>query len=39
MKLKNRPYSAINVYDNLHGKIKKASVQKALDALVESGDL
>lgn len=27
------------MYDNLHGKVKKASVQKALDALAESGEL
>mmetsp|Transcript_903 Transcript_903/g.953 ORF Transcript_903/g.953 Transcript_903/m.953 type:complete len:201 (-) Transcript_903:36-638(-) len=29
----NRPYSVINVCDNLHGKIKKAQVQKLMDNL------
>lgn len=29
----------INIFDNLHGKIKKAACQKALDNLVDSGEL
>lgn len=32
----NRPFNPQNIFDNLHGKVKKASVQKILDTL--SGD-
>jgi Fe2+ or Zn2+ uptake regulation protein len=35
----NRPYSHQNVFDNLHGKVKKASVPKILDALADAGKL
>jgi 26S proteasome regulatory subunit (ATPase 3-interacting protein) len=31
----NRPYSIINIFDNLHGKIKKPDLQKVLDNLVK----
>ena len=31
MKKANRPYSLINITDNLHGKIKKKMVEKILD--------
>ena len=31
MKKANRPYSLINITDNLHGKIKKKLVEKFLD--------
>ncbi|OMJ76194.1 hypothetical protein SteCoe_24489 [Stentor coeruleus] len=31
----NRPYSLINIYDNLRGAIKKPQLQKTLDKLVE----
>ncbi|SBT71971.1 Tat binding protein 1(TBP-1)-interacting protein, putative [Plasmodium malariae] len=33
MKQTNRPYSVVNVYDNLHGSISKNSVQKLMDEL------
>ncbi|SBT44299.1 Tat binding protein 1(TBP-1)-interacting protein, putative [Plasmodium ovale wallikeri] len=33
MKQTNRPYSAVNVYDNLHGSISKTCVQKFMDEL------
>ncbi|ANQ06361.1 Tat binding protein 1(TBP-1)-interacting protein [Plasmodium coatneyi] len=33
MKQTNRPYSVINVYDNLHGTISKNVVQKLMDEL------
>eukprot|EP01022_Parablepharisma_sp_SALTPOND_P028409 TRINITY_DN70920_c1_g1_i1.p1 TRINITY_DN70920_c1_g1~~TRINITY_DN70920_c1_g1_i1.p1 ORF type:complete len:325 (+),score=50.82 TRINITY_DN70920_c1_g1_i1:91-1065(+) len=39
MKEQNRPYSALNVFDNLHGEIKKADVQKILDSLVKDGEV
>lgn len=35
----NRPYSHLNVFDNLHGIVKKASVPKILNQLSESGVL
>ncbi|CBJ27185.1 TBPIP domain containing protein [Ectocarpus siliculosus] len=35
----NRPYSYINVFDNLRKKIPKAMVQKLLDELVRDGTL
>lgn len=31
----NRPYSLVNIYDNLRGAIKKPQLQKTLDKLVE----
>ena len=39
MKTQNRPYSLINIFDNLHGAIKKSQLTKILDALVEEGSL
>eukprot|EP00826_Nyctotherus_ovalis_P064939 TRINITY_DN9535_c0_g3_i1.p1 TRINITY_DN9535_c0_g3~~TRINITY_DN9535_c0_g3_i1.p1 ORF type:complete len:192 (+),score=57.69 TRINITY_DN9535_c0_g3_i1:92-667(+) len=39
MKEQNRPYSALNVFDNLHGEIKKTEVQRILDVLVEEGEV
>ena len=39
MLAQNRPYSAQNVFDNLHGKVKKALVPKILDKLVADGKL
>ncbi len=35
----NRPYSTINIFDNLHGAVKKASLQRVLDALAEEGQI
>ena len=35
----NRPYSHIQVFDNLHGAIKKSSVQSTLDALEAEGKI
>ena len=39
MQKQNRPYSAINVFDNLRGAVKKAQVQRLLDELAEDGVL
>jgi hypothetical protein len=39
MMAQNRPYSLINICDNLHGSIKKAQLQKILDSLTEEGEL
>lgn len=39
MKSQNRPYSLINIFDNLHGAVKKAQLGKILDALVDEGSL
>ena len=39
MKAQNRPYSLINIFDNLHGAIKKSQLGKILDALVDEGSL
>jgi len=39
MKKTNRPYSLQNIFDNMHGKIKKSVMQKALDKLVEKEEL
>ena len=39
MKTQNRPYSLVNIFDNLHGAIKKSQLGKILDALVEEGSL
>lgn len=38
MKQQNRPYSAIQVHDNLHGRVPKATVEKVLDTLSETAD-
>lgn len=35
----NRPYSLINLFDNLHGKYKKAQLEAALARLVKDGVL
>ena len=35
----NRPYSLINIFDNLHGNIKKGQLQKILDLLTEEKKL
>lgn len=35
----NRPFSAINVYDNLHRSIAKPGIIKALDTCVEEGSV
>jgi len=35
----NRPYSIQNIIDNLHGRVKKAITQKALDSLVASNKI
>ncbi|CAN0146947.1 unnamed protein product [Ascophyllum nodosum] len=35
----NRPFSCINVFDNLHKKIPKAMIQKLLDELTRDGTL
>jgi 26S proteasome regulatory subunit (ATPase 3-interacting protein) len=35
--LQNRPYSAIQVYDNFHKRIAKSTVERALNALSEGG--
>lgn len=39
MNTQNRPYSLINVFDNLHGAVKKAALGRVLDALAASGSL
>jgi Fe2+ or Zn2+ uptake regulation protein len=39
MKKQNRPYSLLNIYDNLHAKIKKPQCQRALDQLSEAGEI
>lgn len=39
MREQNRPYSILNIFDNLHGEIKKAELQKHLDSLVAEGEL
>lgn len=35
----NRPYSVQNVFDNLRGAVKKASLQKVMDTLTAEGRL
>ena len=35
MKLQNRPYSAIQVHDNLHKRVQKTTVEKVLGLLSE----
>jgi 26S proteasome regulatory subunit (ATPase 3-interacting protein) len=37
MKQQNRPYSALNIFDNLRGAIKKPEVIRILDALSTEG--
>ena len=39
MKTQNRPYSLINIFDNLHGAVKKSQLVKILDTLVDEGSL
>ena len=39
MEKQNRPYNALNVYDNLHGKIKKQAIEAILNELTEEGSL
>lgn len=39
MNTQNRPYSLINVFDNLHGAVKKAALGRVLDALAAEGSL
>ena len=39
MTLQNRPYSAIQVFDNLHGRVPKSTVQKVLDSLTSTNVL
>ena len=35
MTKQNRPYNALNVFDNLHGKIKKAILENILNDLTD----
>ena len=35
----NKPYSAINVFDNLHKAVKRAHVNRVLDRLADSGQI
>ncbi|KAH9091667.1 hypothetical protein Ae201684P_011211 [Aphanomyces euteiches] len=35
----NRPYSVLNVFENLHRRIGKTMLQKILDVLVEQGEI
>jgi 26S proteasome regulatory subunit (ATPase 3-interacting protein) len=37
LRAQNRPYSAIQLHDNLHGRVNKALMESALAALVEGG--
>jgi hypothetical protein len=39
MEKQNRPYNLLNVFDNLHGKIKKPSLENLLNELTEEGKL
>ena len=39
MLTQNRPYSVINIFDNLHGQVKKAQLMKVLDALTDEKKL
>jgi 26S proteasome regulatory subunit (ATPase 3-interacting protein) len=39
MTRQNRPYSPLQVFENLHGAVKKASVPKVLEALEKEGAL
>jgi len=38
MKQQNRPYSAIQVHDNLHKRVQKSTVEKVLQDLAEKPD-
>ena len=38
MKLQNRPYSAVQIFDNLHKRIQKSSVEKILARLAREED-
>lgn len=39
MQEKNRPYSVINIGDELHGEFPKSAIQKAVDALTSEGKI
>ena len=39
MKAQNRPFSAKQVFDNLHGEIGQTQVQRSLDELADRGDV
>ncbi|KDO33502.1 hypothetical protein SPRG_02310 [Saprolegnia parasitica CBS 223.65] len=39
MRQTNRPYSVLNVFENLHRRIGKTMLTKILDALVEKGEI
>ncbi|ETW01363.1 hypothetical protein, variant 1 [Aphanomyces invadans] len=39
MRQTNRPYSVLNVFENLHRRIGKTMLQKILDVLVEKGEI
>ena len=39
MRLQNRPYSPVNIYDNIHGIIPKATIPKLLDELLSEKQL
>ena len=39
MKEKNRPYSVINVFENLRGAVTKTETQRIMDALADKGTL
>ncbi len=39
MKKQNRPYNLLNVFDNLHGKIKKPELEIILNDLTKEGEL
>eukprot|EP01138_Halocafeteria_seosinensis_P005860 gb/GECG01005990.1/.p1 GENE.gb/GECG01005990.1/~~gb/GECG01005990.1/.p1 ORF type:complete len:373 (+),score=102.62 gb/GECG01005990.1/:1-1119(+) len=35
----NRPYSVLNIFENLHGAVKKASLTRVLDKLADEGKI
>jgi hypothetical protein len=39
LRLSNRPFSAINIFDNLHGAVGKATLPRLLDSLSEEGTI
>ena len=39
MQKQNRPYNILNVFDNLHGKIKKPILDTVLNELADEGKL
>ena len=39
MEKQNRPYNLLNIFDNLHGKIKKPILENALDELISENVL